>query len=327
MARARWSLHVEAVLWRLLVRFGMWLHRLGAPWPLVPSKRRIPITISPIPGEITLYFFTPEARGKPRDTETRYPVLFTFHNSGFCVGKAVDDARWATTVVREAHVIVCAVDYRLAPEFPLPVPVDDCCDAVLWVYAHAEELGIDKDRMGLSGFSSGGNLAFTVPMRLKEVLKKREGPSSSEQPKFKIVVSWYPSLDYTIPRDQKTSPNSSWGFMELMMGSMGTFFDAAFLHPEGDFKPESQYLSPGVASDEQLQVLPNDICLYTCEFDGLHDEGERFRKKLEKLGRDVKGCTIMGAKHGYDRLPFGLNGTATKVYSEACQEIRRVLPE
>lgn len=95
-----------------------------------------------------------------------YPVVLNFHGGGFTLGSATDDARWCGTVVDECHAVVVSVDYRLAPECPFPTAVEDGVDAVLYVYRHAEELGIDQNKVALSGFSSGGNMAFTVPLRL-----------------------------------------------------------------------------------------------------------------------------------------------------------------
>ncbi|KAK0812861.1 hypothetical protein LTR75_004808 [Friedmanniomyces endolithicus] len=95
-----------------------------------------------------------------------YPVVINFHGGGFTLGTATDDARWCGTVVDELNAVVISVDYRLAPEFPFPTAVEDGADAVLWVYEHHDELGIDREKIALSGFSSGANMAFTVPLRL-----------------------------------------------------------------------------------------------------------------------------------------------------------------
>ena len=95
-----------------------------------------------------------------------YPVVVNFHGGGFTLGSSGDDARWCGTVVNECHAVVVSVDYRLAPECPFPTAVEDGVDAVLYIHKHADELGIDKDKIALSGFSSGGNMTFTVPLRL-----------------------------------------------------------------------------------------------------------------------------------------------------------------
>ncbi|KAK0262629.1 hypothetical protein B0A54_10553 [Friedmanniomyces endolithicus] len=95
-----------------------------------------------------------------------YPVVINFHGGGFTLGTATDDARWCGTAVEELNAVVISVDYRLAPEFPFPTAVEDGADAVLWVYEHSDELGIDREKISLSGFSSGANMTFTVPLRL-----------------------------------------------------------------------------------------------------------------------------------------------------------------
>lgn len=89
------------------------------------------------------------------------------------MGTAHDDARWANTVVNEVGAVVVSVDYRLAPEFPFPTAVEDGADAVLYLAEHAPELMLDPDRFAISGFSSGGNMSFTVPLCLQGELFDR----------------------------------------------------------------------------------------------------------------------------------------------------------
>jgi len=92
--------------------------------------------------------------------------VLNFHGGGFTLGSPMDDARWCTTVVNECNAVVIAVDYRRAPEMPFPTAVEDGVDAVIWVHQHAEELGIDPNKIALSGFSSGANMACSIPLRL-----------------------------------------------------------------------------------------------------------------------------------------------------------------
>lgn len=99
-----------------------------------------------------------------------YPVIINFHGGGFTLGSPHDDARWCGTVVTELNAVVVSVDYRRAPEYPFPTAVEDGVDAVLWIHQHAAELGLDRNKILLSGFSSGGNMAFTVPLRLYDQL-------------------------------------------------------------------------------------------------------------------------------------------------------------
>jgi hypothetical protein len=209
MARPRWVLHVQAQFWRVLMGLGMFFHRLAPPRPPKPNfKRSIPSTVSGTRGNIDLYFYVPMGYGTQKslwkdrpasdDDESvdkgkkktssvgslgsdlrrgsggkrwgGYPVVLNFHGGGFTLGSPMDDARWCSTVVDECNAVVVAVDYRLAPEMPFPTAVEDGVDAVMWVHQHAEELGIDPNKIALSGFSSGANMACTVPLRLYDEL-------------------------------------------------------------------------------------------------------------------------------------------------------------
>jgi len=252
------------------------------------------------------------------------------------MGTATDDARWATAVVQQADTIVCSVDYRLAPRYPFPTAVEDGADAVMWIWDHAEELHIDADKIGVSGFSAGGNMAITVPLRLQDALLRRRGAeppqTSSSAPRVtqqehrivKLVVAWYPSTDYTRSREERRKSLERPGMG--LPGLLTHLFDASYIYPPKEIMRDSPYLSPGVASDELLRFLPDDFLLYTCEWDMLLAEEERFRDRLRALGKGVKYRMIEGVPHGWDKMPNVLrpDPVAEEYYREACKEIKSV---
>ncbi len=151
---------------------GMFIHRLAPPRPPPPSfSRVVPTAISPRKGWVRIQFYVPKDYNHQKSLcKKKFPVVINFHGGGFTLGTATDDARWAQTVVEECDAVVASVDYRLAPENPFPTAVEDGVDAIMYIAQHSEELLIDTDKTALSGFSSGGNMAFTVPLRLQEEL-------------------------------------------------------------------------------------------------------------------------------------------------------------
>lgn len=168
--RPRWVLHLQAQFWRVLMGIGMVLHRMARPRPSRPTFHRdIDATVSPLKGKFRLNFYVPKdyKRHKKLKGVKRYPVLINFHGGGFVLGTAHDDARWCNIVVEQVGAIVVSVDYRLAPEYPFPTAVEDGADAILWLAQHADELMLDPNRFAVSGFSSGGNMSFTVPLCLQ----------------------------------------------------------------------------------------------------------------------------------------------------------------
>lgn len=60
------------------------------------------------------------------------PVLVAFHGGGFLIG-GVEAATHIGRLFTSVGGIAVNVAYRLAPEHPFPVPVNDSFDAVKWV--------------------------------------------------------------------------------------------------------------------------------------------------------------------------------------------------
>lgn len=174
--RPRWMLHVQAQFWRILMGIGMMLHRMARPRPPKPAFHRdIDATVSPLKGKFRLNFYVPKdyKLQKKLKGAKKYPCVINFHGGGFVLGTAHDDARWAGTVVDNVGAVVVSVDYRLAPEYPFPTAVEDGADAILYLARHAADLMLDADHFAVSGFSSGGNMSFTVPLCLQGELFER----------------------------------------------------------------------------------------------------------------------------------------------------------
>lgn len=64
-----------------------------------------------------------------------------------------------------AGMVVASVDFRQGPDHRHPAASADVAAAVRWLRASADQLGVDPDRIGLVGSSSGGHLALLVATR------------------------------------------------------------------------------------------------------------------------------------------------------------------
>lgn len=100
------------------------------------------------------------------------PGIFHTHGGGMILGD-----RWAGIVgfldwAERFNGVIVTVEYRLAPEFPDPYPVEDCYAALVWTADHADELGIDRSRLLIGGASAGGGLAAGTTLLARD----RRGP-------------------------------------------------------------------------------------------------------------------------------------------------------
>ena len=303
---------------------GMALHRIPSPRPL-PAQiiKKVPATVSLQKGSIALYIYTPKGYLDRKESH-KYPVVVNFHGGGFTIGSALDDARFAQIVTEHVRAVFVSVGYRLAPEHPFPTAVEDGVDAMLYLINHGSDIGIDPLNMVVNGFSAGGNLAFSVPLRLHIHFEQLHQQSLRPPFLIRAIMAWYPSLDFTNLRATRKASNPRQD-KELPL-ILSNLFDAAYLYPPGGDMADP-LLSPAVASTDLLKTLPDEIIMFPCEWDGLAAEAQRFRRRLTtEAGKMVTYRVIKEARHGFDRAPNPFNSSQKSIqyYNEACKEIRRI---
>ena len=89
----------------------------------------------------------------------KLPVLLYFHGGGFTIGSIASHDVLCRQLSHLAGCAVVSVDYRLAPEYKFPTAANDAWDALQWLAAHAQSLGLHASRLAVGGDSAGGTLA------------------------------------------------------------------------------------------------------------------------------------------------------------------------
>lgn len=323
-------LGLQAYVWRWLAAIGFYFHQRPNPSPPKPnfirycSTRR---TENSPPASLRLAFYVPNDYTSEVRRGATYPVVLNFHGGGFTMGTVTDDVRWAAMVVDGVNAVVVSAEYRLAPEHPFPTAVDDGLAVILWLGSNASDLGIDPERLALTGFSAGGNMCFTVPLRLYEQLQSQSCVHASGKiivPHVKAIVAWYPGIDYRISRAERRAtcvrPRKT---LPVVLTKL---FDQSYL-PDSACNT-SPFVSPAAATDEMLDdALPSSILLYLCEWDMLQREGADFTERLIGLEKDARCVTIKERIHAFDKSPwpFKLDPKITQFYEDGCRFLKTVL--
>jgi acetyl esterase/lipase len=96
------------------------------------------------------------------------PAYVHIHGGGYIIGSPEGSDLQNLLLASEIGIVIISVDYRLAPEWPIPAPLDDCYTALGWLHENSETLGIDRERIGIGGESAGGGLAAALAIKARD---------------------------------------------------------------------------------------------------------------------------------------------------------------
>ncbi|MED5261561.1 MAG: alpha/beta hydrolase [Myxococcota bacterium] len=228
-------------------------------------------------GEILVREYTPSGASGV------LPTLVYFHGGGWVLGNVEGHNTLCARLAAGSGCRVFSVDYRLAPEYPFPVPLQDCEAAFDWVRSNAERLNVDPSRIAAGGDSAGGNLTAALCI-------SRVG-SGKPLPCLQLLV--YPCTDFAFAT--KSFDECGDGFF-LTRGMMEWF--------RGHYLPDPDDWTNPLASPMQAEDLSGHppAILVTAGFDPLCDEGEAYGDRLESAGLAVARRTYDPLIHGFANM-------------------------
>ena len=230
---------------------------------------------------ITLSWYRRAETGQPGSA-----VLY-LHGGGmiFGMGELGPLYDWSTRrYVADSGVPMLLVDYRTAPEFPHPVPVQDCFAALLWLAGHTDELGVDPARVAVMGDSAGGGLAAAVCLLARD----RGGPAVALQ----LLI--YPMLDdRTALPDSQLAPLVTWTYDDNITGWQ------ALLGEDVGSDRVSAYAAAARATD--LSRLPPTY-IDVGDLDIFRDENLAYARRLAAAGVPTELHVHPGCPHAFEGL-------------------------
>jgi len=158
-------------------------------------------------------------------------------------------ARWLTSLGVTAVVLY----YRLpADHWPASAPFQDAQRAIRLVRAHAHELGVDPEHVGVIGFSAGGNLAGITETRFADTFYPAVDARDtlSSRPDFAALV--YPVVSLRKPFDTTRT------FRELSTQSDAVQAYSVELHVTHDTPPT--FLAQAV--DDPIANVGNSLVMF-----------------------------------------------------------------
>ena len=294
--------HIQGVL-QAMAESGFQL-----PDPITPKALRAALD-NPIPGppvdiaeqrELSIVTRDASIAGRLYHPEPGQvlPVVLFFHGGGWVHGTLDMYDRLCSVLAVQAGCAVVSIDYRLAPEHPLPAAWEDAVDSLAWIKENHSELGVDAGRIALAGDSSGGNLAASLA-------QAAAGDSA-------IVhqLLFYPALDGQCNTESYEANHV--GF--LSAAQMRWYWDQ---YAPGDLRTDPR-ASPAAGTIASA-LAPATIIV--AGNDPLHDEGVSYAQTIEAAGASATLHSYPGAIHGFVSL-FGLVPLADEAITSAVTALR-----
>jgi len=105
-----------------------------------------------------------------------------------------------------AGYTVFGINHRASPRFRHPAHLEDAQRAVRFVRHHADEYGIDPDRIGAMGGSSGGHLVSLLGVLDGKGMAEDASPVNRESAKVQVVVARAAPTDLTLAAPGRVHP-------------------------------------------------------------------------------------------------------------------------
>ena len=214
---------------------------------------------------------------RPKATDRPLPLILSFHGGGFIGGTAAQNDWLNSHLAARCPAVVVAVEYRLAPEHPLPQPVDDGYDTLV-------RLGVDHTRVAVMDESAGGLIAALVALRAV-----KDGPPIQAQVLNYPATDWTDTvLDYPSITENADNPTLSLSRLRAARKlSLPAGLDARTVSP---------------LKYESLAGLPPTL-IVTAGLDPVADHGRRYAERLREDGTDARWVSFPRATHAFLSTP------------------------
>lgn len=203
------------------------------------------------------------------------PGMVWIHGGGYLIGTPAQDDAICRRFARELGITVAAVDYRLAPEYPYPIPLEDCYSALSWL---AGLPSVDPKSVVIAGASAGGGLSAALALLARD---RGEIDVAAQ-----VLV--YPMLDDR----SSTAEGIDGSGHKLWTQSSNKYGWSSYL---GDADPNVAVPS---RRDDLAGLPPAWVGVGTLDL--FHDEDLAYAARLRAAGVPCQLEIVEGAFHGFD---------------------------
>jgi acetyl esterase/lipase len=228
---------------------------------------------------------------RPRG-EGPFPVVMFIHGGGWVMGSRKTYHSYMAPVVEAGYVAV-SVEYRLAPDHPFPAALHDVKCAVRWLRANAARYGIDAGRIGVVGYSAGGQLACLLGTTADNAKLEGTGGCPEQSSRVQAVTAYYALTDLTAMHRACETQQIPYFERTRMLYALQSYCKAPLK------KAQDTYTLASPVTHVHRNAAP------TLLIHGTHDElvpvklSRMYNEALKRAGAEVSLLEVPGAGHNF----------------------------
>ena len=217
---------------------------------------------------------------KPQDLSELTGAYLHLHGGGYILGSPEGSDLHNIQLAASLGIVIVSVDYRLAPEHPVPAALDDSYAVLAWMHQNASGLNVDPNRIAIGGESAGGGLAATLALFARD---------QGEYPICYQMLT-YPMIDDRTGCDAKPGDPLTGEFVWTRARNQ-----LGWAYYLGDVAPAAPLAA---ARAESVSGLP-PTWISTAALDLFRDENINYAQRLLMAGVATELIIYPGACHGF----------------------------
>jgi acetyl esterase/lipase len=136
----------------------------------------------------------------PPTEKSSYPVVIWVHGGAWMSNDKHADMGYMENTIKgfiDSGYAVASIDYRWSTMAKFPAQIQDCNQAVEFLYQNAAKYKLDRNKFALIGFSAGGHLASLLGLSNNNHVKEFYPWGKKPDFKIKLVLDFYGPSDFS----------------------------------------------------------------------------------------------------------------------------------
>jgi acetyl esterase/lipase len=156
----------------------------------------------------------------PPAKKSSYPLIVWVHGGAWMLNDKYADMGYMTNTIKafiDSGYAIASIDYRYSTTAPFPAQIQDCNEALEYLYQYGAKYSLDVSKIALIGFSAGGHLASLLALSNNNHVKSFYADGKKSHFKISLMLDFYgPSDLLTLKGNDSKDPKNP---ITLLLGA------------------------------------------------------------------------------------------------------------